>query len=154
VAGVHDNLITGNVSNDNGNLGEGAGILIAAALPGGGAWSNRVVGNEANHNSMPGITIHSHTPNQDVNDNVLNGNRLSHDGLGGATGAPGDPDFGPIGTTGILVGSAAGPITGTQITGNHISNVHVGIWTAKVPPDPKLAVTNSFTAVDVPLHQQ
>jgi nitrous oxidase accessory protein NosD len=149
VAGVHDNLIASNIVNDNGVLGEGGGVLVAAGGPGSGAWGNRVINNEANGNGLAGVTLHSHAPNQDLNDNVFAGNRVSNDGL------TGDPDFSVSGTIGILVASAVVKLTGIQIVGNQISNVHSGIWTMNVPTPPvSLALTNSFFNVQIPVHQQ
>jgi parallel beta-helix repeat protein len=153
LAGVHDNLIVGNVANDNGLLGEGAGILVAAAGPGSGAWGNRIIGNEANGNGLPGITIHSHAPNQNLDNTSIIGNRLSNDALAGNNGSPGDGDFGVSGTTGIIVASAVVPLNNVQIVGNQIRNVHFGIWTLNVRPTTQLARTNQFTNVDVPVSQ-
>ena len=144
-AGVHHNRILDNVSNENGLEGEGAGILIAAAAPGSGAYDNKVAGNTAEGNNLAGVTLHSHTPNQDLNGNKVTGNRLSRDNVGG------DPDAGVTKTTGILVFSAVGRLTGTVIKGNRIENVHFGIWTHKVPRlKPK---ANKFVHVVVPLKQ-
>ncbi len=144
-AGVHDNRILDNVSNENGLEGEGAGILIAAAAPGSGAYNNMVVGNTAKGNNLAGVTLHSHAPNQDLNGNKIIGNKLSRDGLGG------DPDAGVTHTTGILVFSAVSPLTGTAIKGNRIKSVHFGIWTHNVPTlNPK---ANKFVDVAVPLTQ-
>lgn len=154
VAGVHDNLIAGNLANDNGVIGQGGGILIAAGAPGSGAWSNRVIGNEANGNGLAGVTLHSHAPNQDLNNNAIIGNRLSHNALSGNNGQPGDGDFGVSGTIGILVASAVTELTGTQIVGNQISNEHFGIWTMKVQSPASLAAANQFIHVVIPVHQQ
>jgi parallel beta-helix repeat protein len=144
-AGVHDNRILDNVSNENGTKGEGAGILIAAAAPGSGAYNNMVVGNTAKGNDLAGVTLHSHAPNQDLNGNKIIDNQLTRDGLGG------DPDAGVTQTTGILVFSAVSPLTGTVIKGNKIKRVHYGIWTHNVPPlNPK---ANKFIQVDAPLTQ-
>jgi nitrous oxidase accessory protein NosD len=63
-------------------------------------------------------------------------------------------DFGDTATTGILVATAVLPVTGVQIVGNQISNVHFGIFTQKVTTTTPLQKTNSFFHVDVSVHEQ
>jgi hypothetical protein len=63
---------------------------------------------------MAGVVIHSHAPNQDVSDNVIAGNNIGPNNLGG------DPDFPDAETTAILVGSAVVPVT---VTIDH-NNIH------------------------------
>jgi len=146
VAGIYANLISGNVSNDNGLRGEGAGILLAGAGPGTGVYDNLVKHNVANGNNLAGVTLHSHAPGDDLNGNVIVGNRLRNDALGG------DPDAGVRDTTGILVFSAVTPLRKVIVRGNTISDVHFGIWTQNAPTIPLNA--NRFFNVAVPLHQQ
>jgi hypothetical protein len=150
--GVYANLVTGNVSDGNGTKGQGGGILLAAGAPGSAVYDNVVDGNTADGNGLAGVTLHSHAPDQDLNGNVITGNSLSNDGLKGyPNGTPGDEDFGVTGTVGILVASAVSPLSGIEIAGNTISDVHYGIWTKNVPPISLTA--NTFTNVAVPLMQ-
>jgi parallel beta-helix repeat protein len=143
--GIYRNTISKNVSNGNGIKGEGAGILLAVAGPGAAVYDNVVQGNTANDNNLAGVTLHLHAPGSYLNGNKIIGNRLRHDGLGG------DPDFKVTDTIGILVGSAAGKLKGTVISGNRISDVHFGIWTENVPKIKRKS--NKFHNVDEPLTQ-
>ncbi|HXE46466.1 MAG TPA: NosD domain-containing protein [Conexibacter sp.] len=146
VAGIFDNWIVGNRSDDNGLRGEGAGILLAGAGPGTGVYDNVVKRNEASGNNLAGITLHSHAPGDDLNGNAFVKNKLRNDNVGG------DPDAGVRDTTGILLFSAVTRLQGTVVRGNVIRDVHFGIWTQNVPPiDPN---ANVFVNVDVPLQQQ
>jgi nitrous oxidase accessory protein NosD len=146
VAGIYRNVIAGNRSDDNGLKGEGAGILLAGAGPGTGVYGNLVKHNEASGNGLAGITLHSHAPGDDLNDNRFVGNRLRNDNL------KGDPDAGVTDTTGILLFSAVSHLHGIVVRVNAIRDVRFGIWTQNVPPIPLHA--NSFIDVAVPLHQQ
>jgi hypothetical protein len=146
VGGIYANLIAGNASNDNGLRGEGAGILRAGAGPGKGVYDNVVKHNTATGNNLAGVTLHSHAPGDDLNGNVIVGNHLANDALGG------DPDAGVRDTTGILIFSAVTPLKKVIVRGNDVRDVHFGIWTQKAPAIP--AGANRFTNVAVPLHQQ
>jgi len=143
-AGVFDNLIANNVSDDNGVAGQGAGILIGGGAPFAGVYDNTIVGNVAVGNGLAGITIHQHFIG-DLNGNVLEGNILGDDNVDG------DYDFAAAQdtqTTGILVAAGLPPgppaelppppsppgIMGTIIRGNVIFGVKVGIWTLGVDP--------------------
>jgi Right handed beta helix region len=123
MGGVYGNVIVHNVVNFNGLKGEGAGILMAAAGPGAGSYGNLVAWNSVTGNSMSGITVHSHAPGSDVNDNRFIGNRLSQNNM------VGDPDAGVTKTTDILVFGGGGPITGTVARGNWLANAFFGVWT-------------------------
>jgi nitrous oxidase accessory protein NosD len=123
MGGVYANLVVHNVVNFNGLKGEGAGILMAAAGPGAGSYGNLVAWNSATGNSMAGITVHSHAPGSDVNDNRFIGNRLSHNNL------VGDPDAAVTKPTDIIVFGGGGPITGTVARDNVLRNAFFGIWT-------------------------
>jgi hypothetical protein len=152
-AGVFDNLITGNVSNDNGVAGQGAGILLGGGAPFAGVYGNVISGNVASGNGLAGVTIHQHLIG-DLNDNVIEGNVLSNDNLDG------DFDFGAAAateTTGILVASGPPPgglppellpkpITGTTIRGNRLYDVKVGIWTLGVDKPSTTIQGNVFGA--------
>jgi parallel beta-helix repeat protein len=149
-AGVYDNYIVNNTANGNGTKGEGGGILIAGPAPGTASYNNVVNGNTANDNGLAGITLHSHTPQQDFNGNVITNNRVSHDGISGNNGGPGDSDFGVKNTVGILLGSTVDTLQGTVVANNTISNVFFGIWTMNVP---KINTPNTFIGVTAPLTQ-
>jgi hypothetical protein len=81
---------------------------------------------------------------------VIENNRLSNDNVGG------DEDFlvHDEQTTGILVASGSpfpnapfpplGPLQGTVIRNNQISNVEVGIWTLGVDPGTTVVARNHF----------
>ena len=153
--GVFGNLVTENVANNNGTLAQGAGILMGVGAPGGAVYNNRIVGNTANGNGLGGITIHQHfavnvpfpgaTPG-DANGNIIVGNRLSHDNVGG------DYNFAitNTATTGIIVASVPGsqttptPITGTVIKDNRIRNVTIGIWLLNAPTSSNTVRHNRF----------
>jgi parallel beta-helix repeat protein len=148
-AGIYSNIVTHNRADGNGVPGEGAGILIAGAGPGTAVYDNQVVANEASGNGLAGFTLHSHTPGQDLNGNVIVGNRFSNDNLDG------DFDFSPATdgqTTGIFLASAT-PLTGTVVQGNVIHNVYYGIWTLNVPPIP-VSANHFANNVTVPVYQQ
>ncbi len=150
-AGVFDNLVERNSSTDNGVLGQGAGILMGGGGPYTGVYGNRIIGNYAAGNGLPGITIHQHL----VAD--LNGNVLEHNALG-TNNLDGDYDFKAAAateTTGILVASGEpptglppfllpGPLKGTVIRDNWIGYNKVGIWTLNVDPATTTISGNTF----------
>ncbi len=144
MAGVYGNWIVHNTVNHNGLKGEGAGILIAAAQPGSGSYNNVIAWNTAVGNSLAGVVVHSHTPNQDVNGNLVIGNRLSHNNVNG------DPDAGLHRTADVLVFSAVSPIQGTVVRGNWLSDAAFGIWTLNAHA---MLHGNHYANVTHPVHQ-
>ncbi len=124
--GIINNTIGNNTSTHNGFQvpGAGAGVGIFADGSGKGlVHGNTVIGNNLLNNGLPGIAFHSHVgpnfflPADDLNDNVLVGNRISGNGqdlFDTATDGP----------AGINVSSGGGgtPITGTVIFGNTIND--------------------------------
>jgi parallel beta-helix repeat protein len=124
--GIINNIISNNTSTQNGYQvpGAGAGVGIFADGSGKGlVHGNIVIGNTLTNNGLPGISFHSHVgpnfflPADDLNDNVLVGNRISGNGqdlFDTATDGP----------AGINVSSGGGgtPITGTVIYGNTIDD--------------------------------
>jgi nitrous oxidase accessory protein NosD len=121
--GVYGNLVAHNAVVHNGAKGEGAGVLVAAAGPGMASYDNRIVGNEIRDNGMPGVTVHSHTPNQDVSGNLIAGNDIGVNNLNG------DEDAKVTATTGILIFSAVVPVSET-VADNDIHGNAVPIWTS------------------------
>ena len=123
VAGVHDNLVKGNIIIGNGLRGEGAGVLFAAAMPGAASYDNRVVDNVIRRNELAGVTMHAHAPNQDISGNVIVHNNIGRNNLGG------DPDAGVTQTTGILIYSAVPTVTvHATVRHNHIHGNVFPIW--------------------------
>ena len=152
VAGIYDNVVSGNTANGDGTKGLGGGILLAGGAPGTGVYDNVVVDNTADGDGLGGVTIHSHAPGQDLNGNVIVGNTLSDDGIAGSPGGkPGDVDFGITQTVGIIVASAVSTLEGTVVADNTVSNDYYGIWTKNVPTIS--ASANTFSAVTTPLSQ-
>jgi parallel beta-helix repeat protein len=117
--GVYENDIIGNVSSKNGLKGEGAGVGIFAAGPGGKAYQNRVLNNQLTGNDLPGVTIHGHTPGQNLDGNLIIGNTISGNG-------PDTDEAETPGTAGIAFTSVS-PINHTAIIGNTISGQDIGI---------------------------
>jgi parallel beta-helix repeat protein len=151
-AGIYSNVVINNIANGNGTKGEGAGILLAAGGPGSGVYNNLIANNTANNNGLAGVTLHSHTPGQDLNGNRITGNKVSHDGVADTSEAEfGENDGKSSVTVGILVGSGVTKLKGTTIAGNRISNTHYGIYTKNVPPIKKSS--NHYSKVAVPLKQ-
>lgn len=142
-AGVHDNLIEGNLVRNNGVALSGAGVLLGGGAPGSAVYDNVVRGNTIDLNGHSGVTVHQHVAGN------LDGNQIVDNTIG-RNNMLGDDDFAAavdMQTTGILVasGSPPGPplppflvprpITGTVISGNKISGDDVGIWTLNAPGD-------------------
>jgi hypothetical protein len=128
VAGVYDNTILNNRITDNGQKGEGAGVLFANAGPGTASYDNLVEFNYIAGNELSGVTMHAHTlgPGQfeDLSGNRIRLNTIGENNTGGdpLDGTATDPH-----TTGILVFSGTVPVS-VCISGNHIANNHYGIW--------------------------
>jgi parallel beta-helix repeat protein len=150
--GVYDNTIRGNVANRNGTQVPGSGILVAAAFTGGAAYGNQITGNTVNDNGLPGVTLHSHDPHQNLSSNVIVDNVIGLNGVGGKKGGPGDDDAGIHHTAGILVWSAFTRIAQLKVTGNRISDNYFGIWTQNTPRVSRAA--NQYSNVRVPLSQR
>jgi len=151
VAGVYNNTVRGNWSDDNGVLGQGGGILMATGAPGGAVYDNLVEGNFVSGDGLSGVTVHSHAPGQDLNGNAIRDNVIGTNNLDGDFdfSAPPTNAADPL-TTGVLVATSFNPVSIT-IVGNHISYDHFGIWmtpnvTAVTSPPP-----NTFVGVTVPI---
>lgn len=158
-AGVFDNLVAGNTSDDNGVLGQGAGILLGGGAPFAGVYDNTIRGNVAIGNGLAGVTIHQHFIG-DLNGNVVTFNILADDNVDG------DGDFAAAAdtqTTGVLVAGGLppgppnelppppAPITGTVVRFNLIYGVNTGIWTLGVDPSTTQLTQNLFLGVPTPI---
>lgn len=122
--GIYHNTILSNTSSANGlSTGEGAGVGLFTAAPGAQNWGNVVANNTITGNALPGVAMHSHSPLQNLNDNLIVGNQISGNGP--------DSDLGVTEPTGIDVfadeAHGAAPITGTVITQNIIKGEGIGI---------------------------
>jgi parallel beta-helix repeat protein len=119
--GVFHNTISDNLSSRNGRAieGAGAGVGIFDSIPGTKNYGNVVIHNRLIGNGLPGVTMHSHTPGQDLTDNEIVGNYIS--GNGADTEDAATPGFTGINVYGV---SAA---TGTVISQNIIKDESVGI---------------------------
>ncbi len=136
--GVYDNRILSNRVTGNGVAGQGAGVLLASAVPGdipgevpgtgGAVFDNLVEGNYIAGNGLAGVTVHSHTTGQDLSGNTITRNVIGRNNLDG------DPDFLPAFAdtqpTGIFVGVASS-ITIT-ISHNVIFNDVDGVFMGQV----------------------
>jgi len=122
--GVFNNTIADNVSMKNGlaEAGAGAGVGIFDSVPGAASYGNVVVGNTLTGNGLPGVAMHSHAPNQNLNDNVVTGNTIS------GNGADTDDTATP-GPTGINVSNGFGgaSVSGIVISQNVITNEAVDV---------------------------
>jgi parallel beta-helix repeat protein len=148
VGGVYGNLIVNNTASRNGTQGQGGGILLAAGPPGAGVYDNTVRANTAENNGLAGVTLHSHSPGQDLSGNTIINNIVSNDGIDGyPNGAPGDSDAGVTHSVGILLWSAATQLSGMTVSGNQVSSDYYGIWTKHVPAIPATANTFASTVV-------
>lgn len=126
-AGVVDNLVVGNVSDDNGlstptapDASAGSGVILASPVPGGVVTGNTIALNSFSGNGHGGVVVHSHAPGSDFSRNVIAGNRIGPNNLRTDTS---DPH-----TTGIYLGSAS-PLQ-IKVTGNIIGPDYYGIFTA------------------------
>jgi parallel beta-helix repeat protein len=143
--GVYDNVVEHNTLIGNGTKGQGAGVLLAAALPGGASYDNTIEANTIIGSGMSGVTVHLHAPGQYLSGNVIENNTIKVNNLDG------DPDFQPIdhATTGVLVGTV-GPLSIT-IAHNMIIGDAYGIWYLR-PATVEGAATNTFKGVRVDVH--
>jgi parallel beta-helix repeat protein len=121
--GVYANTVTGNQSLRNGPKGEGAGVGIFAAPPGGAAYNNVVADNVLTGNGIPGVAIHGHAPGQNLDGNIIVGNTLSGNGADVA-------DTATPGSAGIAI-TSVGPVAGTVVAQNSIDHEMIGVaWNA------------------------
>ncbi|HMF77379.1 MAG TPA: hypothetical protein VK604_17105 [Bryobacteraceae bacterium] len=75
--GVFHNTISENESVRNGLQGAGAGTGMFASVPGAQTYGNVVIDNRLIGNDQAGVAMHSHTPNQILDDNKIIGTFIS-----------------------------------------------------------------------------
>lgn len=151
VGGVYNNTIRGNQSANNGVLGQGGGILLATGTPGGAVYNNIVQGNYLSGNGLAGVTVHSHSPGEDLNGNVIRGNVIATNNIDGDFDFSGDaPPAADPSTTGVIVATAVSPISIT-IEGNQIENDHYGLWMTPGVTAVTSQPANVFAGVAVPI---
>ena len=134
--GVYGNIVRNNISTGNG----GAGVGMFAPFPGAASYDNVVEGNAISGNGEAGVSLHGHAPGA-----YIGGNKIV-DNIIGPNNLAGDTDVSPkadLKTTGILVWSAATPITVT-ISGNTLFGSWYGIWLGHVVSAPGAAARNTF----------
>jgi len=143
--GVFNNRIAANTILQNGQAGQGGGVILATPFPGGAVYNNVVQYNLISGNGLAGVTVHSHAPGQDLNGNVINGNYI------GTNNLDGDFDFSPAidpVTTGVLVAAVA-PLSIT-IDNNTIAGNAYGIWMMPAVSATG-TTTNTFIQVGFPI---
>ncbi len=86
-AGIFDNLVTGNLADDNGlgtptapNASSGSGVVLAAAGPKGGVYDNTIRLNQSIGNGHAGAVLHSQVPGA-----RFTGDRIVENVIGRAT---------------------------------------------------------------------
>jgi hypothetical protein len=117
--GVYHNTVAANEVVRNGLQGEGAGVGMFTPAPGTATFGNVVVGNTLVGNRLPGVAMHSHAPNQNLDDNAIIGNYVADNGAD-------TDDAQTPGRTGINVFGVS-PIKGTTISQNVIEREDVAI---------------------------
>lgn len=162
-AGVYDNRIQNNISENNGIEGFGAGVVLAGAGPGTAVYDNLVQDNVIFHNGVGGVTLHDHAPGQYLMGNVIRGNAFDGNDMAGykdpSTGQPmpGDPaTFGANGgglhqSANVIIFSQVDVETGTIVEGNTFADSYYGIWSYNAPV---LGHGNTYAdSVTVPVSQ-
>jgi len=133
--GVYANTVVGNTASMNGLKGEGAGVGLFASAPGTKVYGNIVVNNTLIGNDLPGIAVHGHTPQQNLDNNVFIGNHISGNG-------PDTDDAYTPAPAGIMFLSVS-PVAGTVIAQNVIDTEGIGVaWNA---PGEARIQRNSFS---------
>jgi parallel beta-helix repeat protein len=114
--GVTQNTVSNNLSTSNGlaTPGAGAGVGIFDGAPSGIASGNVVVGNTLTNNGLPGVTMHSHEPGEDLTNNVIVNNAI-------AGNHADTDDAATSGPTGINVFGLSA-VSGTVISDNYITD--------------------------------
>jgi nitrous oxidase accessory protein NosD len=136
-----DNVIEGNFVARNG----GAGVLLATPAPGMKVHDNLVTRNVIRDNGEVGVQLHAHVDGSTLDDNTIVGNVIGTNNLAG------DFDSGDLQTTGIIVFSGAGTVSGLVIQHNVISNDEFGIWLSAGLVDTSGISDNHFAHVTTPV---
>jgi hypothetical protein len=143
--GVYDNTVRNNISTGNG----GAGVGMFAPFPGAASYNNVVEGNAISGNGEGGVSLHGHTPGAYIGGNKILNNIIGPNNLAGDTDVSPTAD---LKTTGIVVWSAATPITVT-ISGNTIFGSWYGIWLGHVVSAPGASAGNTFWSISTHAHK-
>ncbi len=156
--GVHDNTVLSNQVTNNGAADEGGGVLLASGVPGnvpgipgtgGAVYNNLVKGNYLAGNGLGGVTLHSHSPGQNLNGNTVTGNVIGTNNL-----SP-DSDFGPHYFDGQTTGVIVTAVSNVAITIDHnliFNNVN-GLWLGQVG-GPTITVTGTASNLFVNVKNQ
>ena len=125
---VSNNTVAGTAGLYTANGPVIGGIVAAADTPGTTVSGVTISGNKVTEAFIPGVIVHSNAPNDKVSGVKVDNNTISGSDWG-ATDGPPKP-------AGILVGATPIPapvtpvLTGTELSGNAISNEFYGIWLA------------------------
>jgi hypothetical protein len=136
--------------NANGNFG-GCGLLLEAWNAGGGVSSTTTVSDNTVTGSVPaGIVLHANTPHAVISGTVIGGNALA---LNNWTGS----DATPVPTATALIANPlpaliAATVSGTQVTGNLVSQEVVDVW--RQGPTGTTISSEKLTGVPVPEYTQ
>jgi parallel beta-helix repeat protein len=123
--GIYHITVVGNTSRRNGLIsGEGAGVGLFSGPPGAQNNANVIADNILTDNALPGVALHTHGPDQSLNDHLIIGNQIS------GNGPDGDP--GTTVPTGISIFSPVVPLTGIVIAQNVFKRegIDIGMNTA------------------------
>ena len=136
---------------NNGQKGQGGGVLLATGAPGGAVYNNHVEGNYLAGNGLGGVTLHAHAPGENLNGNTITGNKIGTNNL--------DPDFDFVGfgpqffdapTTGVIIAAASD--VSITIAGNKIFNNVNGVWLGQAGGATIIATgSNHFVHVENPV---
>ncbi len=109
--GINRITVAGNTSQRNGLVtGEGAGVGIFAGPPGAQNNGNVITANILRDNALPGVALHTHEPDQTLNNHLIFGNLISGNGP--------DSDPGTTVPTGISIFSPVSVLSGIVINAN------------------------------------
>ena len=100
-----------------------AAVAVPVPAPGAVSYDNGIGFNTVFGNGLPGVTVHTHAPNQDVNGTVVVFNAV------GPNAPKGDPDAGVTQSTGVLFNSNVVHVKGDVVAVNLFIGLHVGVWT-------------------------
>nr|MDA8262661.1 right-handed parallel beta-helix repeat-containing protein [Actinomycetota bacterium] len=125
---VSNNTVAGAVGQFTANGPVIGGIVAAADTPGTTVSGVTISGNKITEAFIPGVVVHSNAPNDKVSGVKVDNNTISGNDWGSTDGPP-KP-------AGIIVAATPIPapvtpvLTGTELSGNTISNEFYGVWLA------------------------